>query len=59
MQADKKKQDLRKKQQEKRLRLMAEESRLRELQKAALEEAEEENDFSPVDFIIQLQQEIK
>lgn len=43
MQKDKKKDELRKKQQEKRLRLMAEEGRLRELQKVALEEAEEEN----------------
>jgi hypothetical protein len=41
IQAQKKKDELRKKKQEKRMRLMAEERRLRELQKAALEEAEE------------------
>eukprot|EP01038_Epipyxis_sp_PR26KG_P014118 gene14118-18944_t len=39
----KKKDELRKKKQEKRVKLMAEERRLRELQKIALEEAEEEN----------------
>lgn len=38
----KKKDTLRKKQQEKRMRLMAEERRLRELQKSAMEEAEEQ-----------------
>lgn len=38
----KKKDEVRKKQQEKRMRLMAEERRLRELQKAALEEADEQ-----------------
>lgn len=43
MQEAKKKDELRKKQQEKRLKLGAEERRLRELQKAALEEVEEEN----------------
>lgn len=41
IQAQKKKDELRKKKQEKRMRLMAEERRLRELQKAAMEEAEE------------------
>jgi len=39
----KRKDELRKKQQEKRLKLAAEERRLKELQKAALEEVEEEN----------------
>lgn len=39
----KKKDELRKKQQEKRLKLAAEERRLKELQKAAMEEVEEEN----------------
>ena len=39
----KKKEEIRKKQFEKRMRIMAEERRLKELQKAALEEAEEEN----------------
>jgi hypothetical protein len=43
IQAAKKKDELRKKQQEKRLKLTAEERRLKELQKAALEEVEEEN----------------
>ena len=37
------KEELRKKQQEKRLKLAAEERRLKELQKAAMEEVEEEN----------------
>ena len=43
IQEAKKKDELRKKQQEKRLKLAAEERRLKELQKAALEEVEEEN----------------
>lgn len=43
IQQAKKKDGLRKKQQEKRLKLAAEERRLKELQKAALEEVEEEN----------------
>jgi hypothetical protein len=41
IQESKKKEELRLKQQEKRLKLMAEERRLKDLQKAALEEAEE------------------
>lgn len=43
IQQAKKKDELRKKQQEKRMKLAAEERRLKELQKAALEEVEEEN----------------
>ena len=43
LQEQKKKEELRKKQQEKRLKLAAEERRLKELQKAAMEEVEEEN----------------
>lgn len=43
IQEAKRKENLRKKQQEKRMKLMAEERRLRELQKIALEEAEEQN----------------
>lgn len=43
MTEDKKKEDLKKKQREKRMKLMAEEVRLREMQKVAIEEAEEEN----------------